>query len=266
MAHSAMGRATWCWSVYDLKSNTVVTVGKSESAKVQEPHRRLLTDVAHSILKFQSSRQLMQAIHDAYLAHRDAFLICGILHRDISTGNILRSVRGKGILNDWDMARKVKDTSSGPRQPGRTGTWWFMSVKLLVDPTTLHELQDDLESFCYVVLYVALRYLPHNKVPLLPVIMKEVFEYHYHVPDGVRGGAGKGALIHDGFFIGRDLEFTDNRPLTSWIRIALRIIRDWLDYRVQSSRQHRYVLPGFSFNTLILKLEDRPMRDHGYST
>ena len=54
------------------------------------------------------------------IAHTDAFLICGILHRDISAGNILLSFEGKGILNDWDMARKVKDICAGPRQPGRT--------------------------------------------------------------------------------------------------------------------------------------------------
>ena len=54
------------------------------------------------------------------IAHTDAFLICGILHRDISAGNILLSLEGTGILNDWDMARKVKDIRAGPRQPGRT--------------------------------------------------------------------------------------------------------------------------------------------------
>jgi len=54
------------------------------------------------------------------IAHTDVFLICGILHRDISAGNILLSLEGTGILNDWDMARKVKDIQAGPRQPGRT--------------------------------------------------------------------------------------------------------------------------------------------------
>ncbi|KIM35916.1 hypothetical protein M413DRAFT_449536 [Hebeloma cylindrosporum] len=237
----------------------------SESAKVKRLHHHLLTDfVGHRITKFKSSHELMKAIYDAYLAHTDAFKICGILHRDISIGNVLRSVEGNGILNDWDMARRVKDIHSGPRQPGRTGTWLFMSIKLLKDPTDLHVLQDDLESFCYLVLYIALRYLPHNKVSTLADIMKNVFENHYDLADGVCGGLGKTSMVHDRRFIGRDLKFTDNAPLTNWIEVALRIIKDWLDYRAQSSGQQQCALPGPSFNTMTLKLEDRPMRDHGY--
>jgi len=54
------------------------------------------------------------------VAHTDALMICGILHRDISAGNILLSLDGTGILNDWDMARKVEDIRKGPRQPCRT--------------------------------------------------------------------------------------------------------------------------------------------------
>ncbi|KIM35917.1 hypothetical protein M413DRAFT_32149 [Hebeloma cylindrosporum] len=270
MAHSAMGRSTWSWSVYDLKSNTVVTVGnpwdarpKFESANVQGLHRRLLTNVAHSISKFQSSRQLVQAIHDAYLAHRDAFLICGILHRDISVRNILRSVGGNGILNDWDMARKVKDVRSGPRQPGRTGTWWFMSIKLLDDPTTLHELQDDLESFCYVVLYTALRYLPHNHVTDLQTVIATVFEDHYTTRAEVRGGGAKMAVVNGRGAIRRDLEFTDNQPLTNWIDVALEVIQDWYRYLDYLEKQ-KSVRRGPSFSAITLKLDDRPMRNHSY--
>ncbi|KIM35915.1 hypothetical protein M413DRAFT_449535 [Hebeloma cylindrosporum] len=270
MAHSAMGRSTWSWSVYDLKSNTVVTVGnpwdarpKFESANVQRLHRRLFTDVAHSISKFQSSRQLMQAIHDAYLAHMDAFVICGILHRDISIGNVLRSVEGNGILNDWDMARRVKDIHSGPRQPGRTGIWLFMSIKLLKDPTDLHVLQDDLESFCYLVLYVALRYLPHSKVSTLADIVKNVFENHYDLAERVCGGLGKSSMVYDRNFIGRKLGFTDNQPLTNWIEVALNVIKDWYRYLNDLERQ-KFARPGPSFNAITLKLEDRPMRDHSY--
>jgi serine/threonine protein kinase len=210
------------------------------------------------------------------IAHKDAFLICSILHRDISAGNILLSFEGDGILIDWEMARKVKDIHEGPRQPGRTvsaianrhrdltiltsffhnqGTWLFMSIKLLTYPTTRHELQDDLESFCYVVIYLALRYLPHNKVSELPAIMTNVFEHHYNVPTGVFGGTGKESMVNSRRYIGKDLDFTDNEPLTSWIDMALRFIADWYAYLNQSVQYISAEIPH-------LELRNRPLRDH----
>ena len=130
-----------------------------------------------------------------------------------------------------------------------------MSIKLLKDPADLHELQDDLESFCYVVLYLALRYLPHNKVSNLPAIMANVFEHHYNVPTGVFGGNGKYAMVGSRGYIGKDLAFIDNEPLTSWIDVALRFLKDWYDYLDQSIK---YMPPG----TTLLKLKDRPLCDH----
>ena len=135
-----------------------------------------------------------------------------------------------------------------------------MSIKLLKNPTDLHELQDDLESFCYVVLYLALRYLPHNKVSVLPAIMKNVFEHHYNVPNAVLGGGGKSAMVHDRTYIGEDLEFIDNKPLTTWIDSALTMIEDWYT----SVRRWRRMKQSGSATAadLELKLKDQPMYDH----
>jgi hypothetical protein len=130
-----------------------------------------------------------------------------------------------------------------------------MSIKLLKDPTDFHELQDDLESFCYVVIYLALRYLPHNKVSMLPVIMKHVFEHHYNVSTGVYGGNGKESMVNSRGYIGEDLDFTDNEPLTSWIDMALRFVADWYAYLNQSVQ---YFSPEIS----RLELRNRPLRDH----
>jgi len=130
-----------------------------------------------------------------------------------------------------------------------------MSIKLLKDPTDLHELQDDLESFCYVVIYLALRYLPHNKVSILPAIMANVFEHHYNVPTGVFGGNGKDSMVASRGYIGKDLAFINNEPLTSWIDVALRFLKDWYDYLDQSIR---YMPLGAT----LLELKDRPLCDH----
>ena len=70
-----------------------------------------------------------------------------------------------------------------------------MSTKLLTDITSFHELQDDLESLYYVILYSALQYLPHDKVPILPTIMMYVYGQHYTIPTGVFGGNGKDSMV-----------------------------------------------------------------------
>jgi len=135
-----------------------------------------------------------------------------------------------------------------------------MSIKLLKDPADLHELQDDLESFCYVVIYIALRYLPHNKVSALPVIIANVFEHHYNILTGVFGGNGKNDMVLSRGYIGEDLTFTDNQPLTSWIDSALTIIEDWY---TATRRWKRMKLLGSEIaGVLELKLKDQAMHDH----
>lgn len=57
---------------------------------------------------------------NAFLAHRDAYEKCGILHRDVSGNNVMMKDDGGGILNDWDQARKVVDMVNGPRQWSRS--------------------------------------------------------------------------------------------------------------------------------------------------
>ena len=55
------------------------------------------------------------------IAHTDAYNKTRILHRDISTGNILIAGDGAGILIDWDLSKKVKDDPNAkPRQHSRT--------------------------------------------------------------------------------------------------------------------------------------------------
>ena len=58
-----------------------------------------------------------------FLAHARAFK-AGIIHRDISAGNMLlyRDDQGKlyGLLNDWELSKKVDDGPPEGRQPDRT--------------------------------------------------------------------------------------------------------------------------------------------------
>ena len=53
-----------------------------------------------------------------YAAHAHAFQDAKLLHRDISSGNIILTDEGKGLLIDWEMAKEVGQV--GNRRPERT--------------------------------------------------------------------------------------------------------------------------------------------------
>ena len=61
----------------------------------------------HSPLTFASTK-----------AHSHAFEVAKLLHRDISMGNIILTDEGRGLLIDWEMAKKVDEI--GRRRPDRT--------------------------------------------------------------------------------------------------------------------------------------------------
>ncbi|KAF8121660.1 hypothetical protein EV363DRAFT_1184625, partial [Boletus edulis] len=119
-------------------------------------HYRLILDiVGENLMDFCSSKELVQAIHDALIAHKEAFIV-GYIHRDISPGNIV-IFNGHGYLIDWDLAKLVK--LSQPRRATRTGTWQFMSARLVEDTTAHHTYKDDLESALWVLLWTALMFI-----------------------------------------------------------------------------------------------------------
>ncbi|KAL4259383.1 Protein kinase domain-containing protein [Pleurotus pulmonarius] len=198
----------------------------------QRTHVRFVVEeVGRPLECFSSSKEMFQAIHDAFQGHKQAFEKCEILHRDISGGNILILPKGGGLLNDWDMAVKVEEAKLGPRAHERTGTWAFMSIKLLSGKQCLHTVSDDMESFFWVVLYYSLLYLPHNKA---------------------KGGDGKTAVVSEGKYIGKEssddpaLEFTSCRPLTEFINAILCCMESWkaLELSVSSAARAQATIFG----------------------
>ncbi|KAJ8488166.1 hypothetical protein ONZ45_g14062 [Pleurotus djamor] len=170
--------------------------------------RLVVIELGRPLSPFTSSKSMIYAIYHAFQAHRDVYNICGILHRDISSGNILILPDGSGLLIDWDLAKEVAKLVGPGRTPERTGTWAFMSVKLSNQPHNLHSVHDDIESFFWVILYFAVRYTPHNRFDDLCNIVKKLFEECFLDGEDLTGGSNKTVLISSGTLDGSPFEFS----------------------------------------------------------
>ncbi|KAH8977382.1 hypothetical protein EDB86DRAFT_3165665 [Lactarius hatsudake] len=156
-------------------------------------HYRLVLETLGSPLNtFKSTRELCEVIRDAIVAHTGAYERVGILHRDVSAGNILITENGSGILIDWDLSKKVVKGGSGTqRQHSRTGTWQFISIARLQKPSVRpHEVSDDLESFFWVLLYLVAKCRgPKNLSKQTQIVFDQSDDMD---DDGIiRGGTGK---------------------------------------------------------------------------
>ncbi|KAI0431092.1 serine/threonine-protein kinase Sgk2 [Xylaria sp. FL1042] len=110
------------------------------------------------ISEFKTIKELLESMRDGIKAHQSLYVTGNILHRDISSNNIIitepETADGfKGMLIDLDLA-KVRDSGpSGARH--QTGTMQFMAVEVLRKAD--HTYRHDLESFFYVLLWMCAR-------------------------------------------------------------------------------------------------------------
>ncbi|KAF8826602.1 hypothetical protein HHX47_DHR5000074 [Lentinula edodes] len=117
----------------------------------------------HPLSELTDPREYAQVFYDILQIHQWLYECVGILHRDLSSGNIMyRRIDGKvyGVLNDFDLSSRVRDMDKGPTSNQRTGTRPFMSVDLL-SPVWEggHLYRHDLESLFYIMLCLACRYI-----------------------------------------------------------------------------------------------------------
>uniref|UniRef100_A0A0W0GAK3 Fungal-type protein kinase domain-containing protein n=1 Tax=Moniliophthora roreri TaxID=221103 RepID=A0A0W0GAK3_MONRR len=168
------------------------------SLRVHRHYFIVFKQVGRNLWHFKTTLELVKAIRDAVQAHKDALEKAKILHRDISAGNILITDEG-GMLIDWDFSKH--GDIQRPRAPVRTGTWQFMSAKLLSKPpgTVEHERVDDLESFFHVLCWITLIYGPHGLADdRVKLMLEAVYNCWWKCAGDIpEGGRGKKAMFAD---------------------------------------------------------------------
>ncbi|KAI0656408.1 hypothetical protein C8Q70DRAFT_1056640 [Cubamyces menziesii] len=152
--------------------------------------RMVIDDIGRPLTEFTSTREMVMAMRDAIKGHQQAMERAGVLHRDISVGNILivddtMERAYTGFLHDFDCSFMADKNDSGaecngedtsndgpaaevaepelPEEP--TGTFYFLAWDLLrTKQITAHNFRHDLESFYWVLCWVILRHtVCHSK-------------------------------------------------------------------------------------------------------
>ncbi|KAL0960015.1 hypothetical protein HGRIS_011665 [Hohenbuehelia grisea] len=224
--------------------------GSAEKVIVRQHVRFVVKEVGLPLSAFENSSDLLRLVFDAFLGHKDAFTKCRLLHRDISAGNILIATAGDGrrhgILNDWDLAKSA-DGLDGARTPDRTGTWQFMSHRLLMDPTIVHRLSDDLESFLYVALHQGLVFCESESIRFddkpadVPGLINAIFDEGIRQDGAWVGGNGKYVVLTT-WALKPKCKFK-NPALNVWLKMITQVLRkammaehDLLDASVEPSQ------------------------------
>ncbi|RPD52761.1 hypothetical protein L226DRAFT_541035 [Lentinus tigrinus ALCF2SS1-7] len=170
--------------------------------KKHQHYRLVVAEVGKPLEEFGSGFKLVSAVFCCLLAHQAAYEKAGIIHRDISSGNILlyQGANGvwMGLLNDWELSKRVD--SPAARQPDRTGTWQFMSARALNNPDKEILVEDEIEAFFHVLLFHAVRFLPHSIHPdRVPKFLEDYFDSCVTFDGEYRCGSAKSMAMEGGF-------------------------------------------------------------------
>jgi serine/threonine protein kinase len=147
-----------------------------------------------------------KAGHQNLLSH-------GILHRDISIGNVLITEdESKGLLIDLDHAIRInRDQNSG--ETGSIGTKIFMSIGLLSqrdDQFRQHSFMDDLESMFWLLFWICVHYSGPDGSPVQSTYYED---WNFFSPMQL-GTLKAGTVINPNFLSNAYKDFTDfYRPL-----------------------------------------------------
>ncbi|KAM5541413.1 hypothetical protein V8D89_004967 [Ganoderma adspersum] len=121
-------------------------------------YRIALAEVGMPLKMFYGFRELANVLAQAIAAHAHAVKYAGVLHGDVSVGNILIKSDRTALLIDWDHCRLVSELETGPCRPRHAGTWQFQSALSQRWPRKPYRPSDDIESFIHVFRYMVLRH------------------------------------------------------------------------------------------------------------
>ncbi|OBZ74058.1 Thymus-specific serine protease [Grifola frondosa] len=165
-------------------------------------YRLIFEEIARPLHKYHNSCEMARAIYAALTAHKEAWEKGGILHRDVSDGNIMicddvKDEYGQrtstAFLNDWDLAKYKHELAKTPMQKTRSGTWQFISAALLRFPQKQHEVSDDIESFIHVINWLSFLVSQghdSDKPEDLGNMLDDIYDQCTHTPDGYDTGGG----------------------------------------------------------------------------
>ncbi|KAK4115013.1 hypothetical protein N656DRAFT_747678 [Canariomyces notabilis] len=127
--------------------------------------------VGRPLHTFQSLSELLQVLRDAIKCHRSLYHDAGVLHQDVSPGNIIivdgqqdeGGEKPRGIMIDFDSA--IELAAEGANSETDTnfniiGTRPFMAIGVLKGER--HTYRHDLESFLYVFLWTVISNHKHD--------------------------------------------------------------------------------------------------------
>ncbi|KAJ3503931.1 hypothetical protein NLJ89_g8210 [Agrocybe chaxingu] len=165
------GRNSECGATHDV-------FPKPRKHRIHIHYRLVLDTVGDPLTRFDSTWGMVQAVYCAVQVHAAAVTAAGILHRDISVGNIVLVPDG-GILIDRELSKRLDEKQA--RTYEKTGTIQFISVRQLKSPGLLpHNVGDDLESFVHVLVWTAARYAPGT----MSIAERTAFVKSFDSPDG----------------------------------------------------------------------------------
>ena len=152
----------------------------------------------------------------------ESLLNAGILHRDISIGNImLTENEDDGFLIDLDLANKTSDDQASGA-PSMTGTKIFMAIGALIGEQ--HNFMHDLESFFWVLFWICIHYDGRNEKGEVKRRIVPMYEKWNYAGTEELAGA-KAGQISKGYFDIVDGYFTEHcKPLIPCLKELHKVV------------------------------------------
>ncbi|EJF60928.1 hypothetical protein DICSQDRAFT_170784 [Dichomitus squalens LYAD-421 SS1] len=194
-------------------------------------------EVCFPLKEFLNAQQLVHIILQCIYAAASHKLQVHVLHRNITDRNIMiyprlkntkpgvaPAVEWTGVLIDWASSKPIVGDNElhYARQPVFIGCWQFASANLLTNSLQPVKNADELESFLYVLIYYAVRYLESNLCDYdVASFIDQAFDCYSVYQEKIIVGQHKaillrlGKLVYSSFDV-IDISF-DNPPLDSLI-------------------------------------------------